>query len=333
MFIVSINVSVLVIYIKKFVATDYSQERIVSINPIESRIRSRSVSSSPSVPTQYVKDEDDSDNDVIYAENTALITNGYLSESKTTSPSIKPRYDDNHNRHYISPVIPIKQEPISSLNYTLSSSPSFSSTYQSSVRIKKEKKILPMRKTTNKQRKRVMDNKRKEIERERKQWIARFKRKNKRKVSAKNNRLEVNRKRTRIELNNATRLKIAKHYIKNKKKNYNYSAKMCKIYFANKGIDCGGNVNIWRWSKYIKLIQKNIGIFGENKIRNRYRKSWYSKMEEKLFEIMNKRTNKNRYFSNQWIKNKAIELNKKFYPKIKFKASNGWLNNFKKRHE
>lgn len=157
--------------------------------------------------------------------------------------------------------------------------------------------------------------------------------------------------RTRVDLRNDTKLNIASHYLENKQLDRNYNAKECKREFMADNVECGRFENIWRWSKNEEGIKENIARFGPQKKRNRERKSWFHGMEEMLYDEIqaNKRRdvvgggnsnnnikgNRNRNqeeITNQWIQNKAVEIQKEMYPDREFKASYGWLRNFKQRY-
>ena len=131
--------------------------------------------------------------------------------------------------------------------------------------------------------------------------------------------------------NNETKLKIVKYYVKNKKKDKNFNARLCKLHFQNEqDINCGHLRNINNWSRNLKVIKKNIRKFGGKKMRNRERKSYFHLMEDRLWAIIKK---KRKNVSNEWIRNKALDLMKEIYPNNrKFTASLGWLRAFKQRH-
>ena len=185
------------------------------------------------------------------------------------------------------------------------------------------------RKTTNKQRQRAMIKKRMEREKLFKSHLKRKKKKQRRKTG------KIYCRRKRIDTNNETKLKIVKHYLKNKKQDRNFNARLCKLHFENEEeINCGSMRNINNWSRNIKLIKHNIGRFGAKKKRNRQRKSYFPLMEDRLWSLIKKENRENRKkVSNEWIRNKAMDLIKEIYPNNRdFKASLGWLYNFKQRH-
>ena len=183
---------------------------------------------------------------------------------------------------------------------------------------------ISKRKTSNKERLKVMMKKRKERERKIQKQQNMSKKRRKRNIKQK-----VYTKSNRIDLDNETKLKIVNHYLKNKRKDRNYNAKSCKLYFESKDINCGRSTNINAWSRNINTIKSNMQQYGKHKMRNRARKSWFYVMEQKLVQIINRR---NRNVSDEWIRNKALQLCQKMYPDRDFTASRGWLTNFKQRH-
>eukprot|EP00485_Elphidium_margaritaceum_P004341 CAMPEP_0202697976 /NCGR_PEP_ID=MMETSP1385-20130828/11263_1 /ASSEMBLY_ACC=CAM_ASM_000861 /TAXON_ID=933848 /ORGANISM="Elphidium margaritaceum" /LENGTH=477 /DNA_ID=CAMNT_0049354569 /DNA_START=66 /DNA_END=1496 /DNA_ORIENTATION=+ len=176
------------------------------------------------------------------------------------------------------------------------------------------------RQTSNKQRAVVMLKKRKASDAYR-TWLKnmRAKKKNDRNKQ----RSPASRKRTRVDTNNETKKKIVQCYLRRKKRDKRFSARACKQHLeTTERIKCGRENNINRWSKELNVIEYNIKVYGARKYRNRPSKGWFSGMEEKLKRLIERRRPSK--VNDEWIRAKALEIQKQMYPKRAFKASQGW---------